>query len=94
MVEFEAPALVSGVLGEDGAANGIAHGMLLTGIGAQLATQDRHRIGALAQRPVIPALDGGEAEAHGLARSRMLPSSVAERADRGLQLALVRWRGQ
>ena len=37
VVELDAPALVGSVLGKDGAPNRLADGMLLTGIGAQLA---------------------------------------------------------
>jgi hypothetical protein len=94
VVELDAPALVGGVLGKDGAPNRLADGMLLTGIGAQLAAKNGHRIGALAQGAVIPALDGREAEAHGRARGRMAPGASRQPFDRSLQLALVGRRGQ
>ena len=65
VVELDAPALVGGVLGQGGAPNRLTDGMLLSGVGAQLAAENGHRIGALAQGPVVPALDGREPEYHG-----------------------------
>ena len=94
VVELDAPALVGGVLGEDGAPDRLADGVLLAGVGAQLAAKNGHRIGTLAQGAVVPALDGREAEAHGLAGGRMPPRSGRQPFDRRLQLALAGRRGQ
>ena len=94
VVELDAPALVGGVLGEDGASNRLADGRLPAGVGAQLAAKNGHRVGALAQGAVVPALDGREAEAHGLAGGRMSPGASRQPFDRGLQLAFVGRRGQ
>ena len=62
-MELDAPAFVRGVLCEHDLARRVAHRGLLAGIGAQLATQDADRVATLLQGAVIPALDGGEAEA-------------------------------
>ena len=94
MVELDAPALMCGVLRDDDATHGRADGVLLPGVGAQLAAQHADRIGALVERAVVPALDGREAEADRLTRRRMLPGAQAERTKRVLQLALRRRRGQ
>ena len=94
MVELDAPALMCGVLRDDDATHGRADGVLLPGVGAQLAAQHADRIGALVERAVVPALDGREAEADRLARGRMPPGAGRQRFDRGLQLALVGRRGQ
>ena len=93
-MELDAPALVRGILREHGLAHGVADRELLSGIGAQLAAEHADRIGALLQGPVIPSLDGREAELDRLAGRRMLPRAGGERRDRGLQLALGRRRRQ
>ena len=64
-----------GVLGEQrlrrsGAA--IARG-LLAGILASFAAQDGDRVTTFPERPIIPPLDGGGAEAHRFAGRRMVP---------------------
>ena len=83
VVELDAPALVCGVLRDDDATHGRADGVLPPGIGAQLAAQHGHRIGALVERAVVPALDGREAEADRLTRGRMPPDAGRQRFDRG-----------
>ena len=93
VVELDAPALVGGVLGQDGAPDRRADGRLLAGVGAQLAAKNGHRIGTLAQGAVVPALDGREAEAHGLAGGRMPPRASRQPFHRSLQIALVGRRG-
>ncbi len=77
MVKLDAPALVRGVLREHGASDRVADGVLQPRIDAHLASQDTDRIGALLQGAIVPALDGGEAEARGLARRRMLPCALS-----------------
>src|SRR5437016_305128 len=54
-----------------------------------LDSQGEHAdlIGPLLARAVIPVLDGGEAEADGLAGGGMLPCAPGQPLDRGLQLA-------
>src|SRR5262249_242023 len=49
-----APALVGGVLGDDGMTEGGGDGGLLGGIGAQLAPEHRDGIALLLQGPIIP----------------------------------------
>ena len=51
VMELDAPALVRGVLREDGLAHRIADRNLLSGIGTQLAAEHADRIGALLARP-------------------------------------------
>jgi hypothetical protein len=68
--------------------------VLLPSIAAHLAPEHADRIGALSDRTVIPALDGGEAESHGLARRRMLPRPLCQIGDCRPQLALLRRRRQ
>jgi hypothetical protein len=94
VMELDAPALVRGVLREDGLAHGIADRNLLSGVGAQLAAEHADWIGALLQGPVIPSLDGREAELDLIAGGRMLPCAGGERRDRRLQLTLGGWRRQ
>ena len=79
VMELDAPALVRGVLREDGLAHRIADRNLLSGVGAQLAAEHADRIGALLQGPVVPALDGREAEPDRIAGGRMLPCAGGER---------------
>ena len=88
VMELDAPALVGSILGKHGLAHGIADRKLLSGIGAQLAAEHADRIDALLQGPVVPSLDGREAEVDRIAGRRMLPGAGSERRDRGLQLAL------
>ena len=94
VMELHAPALMRGILGEHDLTDGFAHCDLLASVGAQLAAENADRIGAFAERPVIPALDGGEAEADRLGRGGMLPGALGQRLDCGLQLAFGRRRGQ
>jgi hypothetical protein len=94
VMELDTPALMRSVLREDDLAHGIADRNLLSGIGAQLAAEYADRIGALLARPVVPSLDGREAELDRIAGGRMLPCAGGERRDRGLQLALGGQRRQ
>src|SRR5262252_339814 len=94
VMQLDAPALVGGVLREHRAADGIADRVLLPSIAAHLAPEHADRIDALSDRTVIPALDSGEAESHGLARRRMLPRSLCQIGDCRPQLALLRRRRQ
>ena len=71
VVELDGPALVGGVLRKDGAPNRLADGSLLTGVGAQLAAKNGHRIGALAQGAVVPALDGCQRRCKTLQKCRL-----------------------
>src|SRR6266403_1038694 len=66
-----APALVRGVLRQHGRAQRRADGGLPAGVGAQLAAQYTDRIVPLPTRPVVPALDRGDAETDRLAGDRM-----------------------
>jgi hypothetical protein len=93
-MELDAPALMRGVLREDGLAHRIADRNLLSGVGAQLAAEHADRIGAFLQGQVVPALDGREAEPDRIARGRMLPGAGGKRRDRGPQFALGGWRRQ
>ena len=93
-MELDAPAFVRGVLCEHDLARRVAHCGLLAGIGAQLATQDADRVAALLQGAVIPALDGGEAEADRIARDGMTPLAAGKHFDLGAQLAFGRRRRQ
>src|SRR5262249_29312303 len=79
VVQPHAPALVGGVLGDNGLAHRAAHRRLPTCVGAQLAAQYAQGIPLLLQRPVIPALDRREAEAGGLIRNRVVPRTLGER---------------
>jgi len=88
VMELDAPALMRSVLREDGLAHGIADRNLPSGVGAQLAAEHADRIGAFPARPVIPSLDGREAEPDRIAGGRMLPRAGGERHNCGLQLAL------
>jgi hypothetical protein len=94
VVELDAPALVRGVLRDDLAAHEVADGGLLSGIGPDLAAEHADGIGALGERPIVPALDRGEAEADGLGRRRVLPRACGQLLHRGTQLALVGRRCQ
>jgi len=67
--------------------HGVTDRVLPSGIGADLAAEHADRIGPLLQGTVIPVLDGGEAEADGLASGGMLPCAPGQPLDRGLQLA-------
>src|SRR5579864_3437674 len=86
-MELDAPAFVRGVLREHSLPHGVTDRVLPSGIGADLAAEHANRIGPLLARAVIPVLDGGEAEADGLAGGRMLPCAPGQRLDRGLQFA-------
>src|SRR6202050_3374530 len=94
VMQLDAPALVGGVLCEHRAADGVAARVLLPSIAAHLAPEHADRIGALSDRTVIPALDSGEAESHGLARRRMLPRALCQIGNCRPQLALLRRRRQ
>jgi len=72
-MELGAPALVRGVLRQHGLAQSRAHRGLPAGVGAHLTPQDADRIVPLLARPIVPALDGGDAEADRLAGDRMAP---------------------
>jgi hypothetical protein len=72
----------------------VAHRGLLPGIGAQLAAQPADRIGPLLRGAVVPALDGGEAEANRLAGGGMAPLARREGLDLGAKLTLGWWRRQ
>src|ERR1700681_2120643 len=93
-MELDAPAFVCGVLREHALPHGVTDRVLPSGIGADLAAEHADRIGPLLERAVIPVLDGGEAEADGLAGGGMLPCAPGQPLDRGLQLAFGRWRRQ
>ena len=58
----------------------------------QLAAQDAERIMPLLARPVVPALEGGDAEADRLAADRMAPLPRGERVEPTMQRALSRRR--
>jgi hypothetical protein len=90
VVQLHTPALVRGVLGKDRLAYRAAHRRLLSGIGAQLAAQHPDGIALLLHGPVIPALDGGEAEAGMLIGYGMMPGALGECRNRSGELAL-RW---
>src|SRR4249919_1425518 len=94
VMQLDAPALVGGILREHRAADGVADRVLLPSIAAHLAPEHADRIGALSDRTVIPALDSGEAESHGLARRWMLPRPLCQIGDCRPQLALLRRRRQ
>jgi hypothetical protein len=68
-----APALVRGVLRQHGCAQRRTDGGLPAGVGAQLAAQHTNRIVPLPARPVVPALDRGDAKTDRLAADRMAP---------------------
>ena len=61
------------VLGEQHLAQRCAHPHLLAGILASFAAQDGDRVMTFPERPIIPPLDGGGAEAHRFAGRRMAP---------------------
>lgn len=87
-MQLDAPALVGGILRQHDLADGVADRVLLPGIDAHLASEHADGIGALAERAVLPALYGGEAELNGLARRRMLPCASRQLGNGGTQLAL------
>ena len=86
-MELDTPTFVRGVLREHDLPHGVTDRVLPSGIGADLAAKHADRIGPLLQGTVIPVLDGGEAEADGLAGGGMLPCAPGQLLDRGLQLA-------
>ena len=51
----------------------VAHRDLLAGILADLAAQHAYGIAPLLESAVVPALDGGEAEADGVAAGGVMP---------------------
>src|SRR5580704_11542161 len=63
-------------------------------VAQRIAAQDADRVAALLQGAVIPALDGGEAEADRIARDGMTPLALGKRLDLGAQLAFGRRRRQ
>jgi hypothetical protein len=81
----DAPTFVRGVLREHDLPHGVTDRVLPSGIGADLAAEHADRIGPLLQGTVIPVLDGGEAEADGLAGGGMPPCAPGQPLDRGLQ---------
>ena len=94
-MELDAPALMRGVLREHGLAHRIADRNLLSGVGAQLAAEHADRIAAFLQGPVVPALDGREAEPDRLAGGRMAAScAAASAAIAAFNSPLARWRRQ
>src|SRR6204780_5946897 len=86
-MELDSPTFVRGVLREHDLPPGVTDRVLPAGIGADLAAEHPDRIGPLLQGAVIPVLDGGKAEANGLAGGGMLPCAPGQPLDRGLQLA-------
>jgi hypothetical protein len=83
-----------GVLGEQRLAQGLAHRRLSASVAAALAAQDADRVLPLAQRPVIPPLDGRDAEADRVAAHRVAPVARRQRLERRAQGALLRRRRQ
>jgi hypothetical protein len=94
VVQLRAPALMRGILGEDCLAHGRGHRPLLAGIDAQLAPKNTYRISLLLERPVVPALDRGEAEASMLIGYGMMPRSLGKCRNCRGELALRRRRRQ
>jgi len=68
---------VRGVLGEQRLAQRCAHRHLLAGILASFAAQDGDRVMTFPERPIIPPLDGGGAEAHRFAGRQLAPLTRA-----------------
>ena len=94
VMELDAPALVGGVLGQQGLAQRLAHRRLLAGILAPLAAQHADRVMAFAECPVVPSLDGGDAEADRRPGRRVAPVPCRQCFKRDAQGALLRRRRQ
>ena len=69
--ELDAPALVGGILRQHGLADGICDRVLQPCVDAHLAPEHADRIGALAERAIVPALDG-KAAAKTILKARIL----------------------
>jgi len=94
VMQLDAPALVRGVLRQHGLAYRGAHRSLRASVLTQLTPQHRDRIVPLLACPVIPALQGGDAEADRLATDRMTPRARGELIELQTQHALARRRRQ
>ena len=67
---------------------------MVAGVAAALAAEHAHGIARGLARDVVPAFDGGEAEAHGLLGDRMAPGLRGQGAQGGDQLAAAGRRSQ
>ena len=93
-VQLRAPARMRLILCAQHRAQPLAEASVAPGIGAPARAQRTDRIGAGAAGGVVPALNGGEGEAHRLAADRMAPGSGRQRRDRRAQCARLRRRHQ